>query len=80
MAAGVRLTFPSGVVKIGHHPQTEARTPLVAAKFRLPAAESYGLVRLDAMMNRLWGRRLGLVVAPAGSGKTTLLARVRVDR
>src|SRR6266581_1606852 len=26
-------------------------------------------------MDRLWGRRLGLVVAPAGSGKTTLLAR-----
>ncbi|MGA7913561.1 MAG: AAA family ATPase, partial [Candidatus Dormiibacterota bacterium] len=26
-------------------------------------------------MNRLWGRRLGLVVAPAGSGKTTLMAR-----
>ena len=50
-------------------------TPLVAARLRVPGVESYGLVRLDALMNRLWGRRLGLVVAPAGSGKTTLLAR-----
>jgi DNA-binding SARP family transcriptional activator len=47
----------------------------VAAKVRVPPSQSYGLVRLDALMNRLWGRRLGLVVAPAGSGKTTLMAR-----
>ncbi len=48
---------------------------MVAAKLRVPAADSLGLVRLDSLMSRLWGRRLGLVVAPAGSGKTTLLAR-----
>ena len=55
--------------------EPETSTPLVAAKLRVPAADSYGLVRLDAVMSRLWGRRLGLLVAPAGSGKTTLLAR-----
>lgn len=50
-------------------------TGVVAAKVRIPPAESFALARLDALVNRLWGRRLGLVVAPAGSGKTTLLAR-----
>lgn len=60
---------------VAHSSAPGTRTPLVAAKLRVPAADSYGLVRLDAAMNRLWGRRLGLVVAPAGSGKTTLLAR-----
>lgn len=33
------------------------------------------MVRLDAVMNRVWGKRVALVVAPAGSGKTTLLSR-----
>src|ERR1700674_3497347 len=47
----------------------------VAAKVRAPTPDSYALARLDALMDRFWGRRLGLVVAPAGSGKTTLLAR-----
>jgi DNA-binding SARP family transcriptional activator len=51
------------------------RAPLVAARLRVPTSDSYGVVRLDAIMNRLWGRRLGLLVAPAGSGKTTLMAR-----
>ena len=41
----------------------------------MPTPDSYALARLDALMERFWGRRLGLVVAPAGSGKTTLLAR-----
>lgn len=56
---------------------TNTDTPItvVAAKVRVPRSDSYGLVRLDALMSRLWDRRLGLVVAPAGSGKTTLLAR-----
>jgi ATP/maltotriose-dependent transcriptional regulator MalT len=48
---------------------------VVAAKLRVPASESFGLERLDAMMSRLWGRRLGLVVASAGFGKPTVLAR-----
>lgn len=47
----------------------------VAAKVRVPTPDSYALARLDALVDRCWGRRLGLVVAPAGSGKTTLLAR-----
>jgi len=55
--------------------QPGTRIAVMAAKLRVPASESYGLVRLDALMNRFWGRRLGLVVAPAGSGKTTLLSR-----
>lgn len=55
--------------------KTNSQFPVVAAKVRTPVSDSFGLVRLDALMGRLWGRRLGLVVAPAGSGKTTLLAR-----
>ena len=47
----------------------------VAAKVRMPTPDSHAVARLDALMERFWGRRLGLVVAPAGSGKTTLLAR-----
>jgi ATP/maltotriose-dependent transcriptional regulator MalT len=56
---------------------TKVNIPIraVAAKVRVPTPESYALARLDALMERCWGRRLGLVVAPAGSGKTTLLAR-----
>jgi len=49
--------------------------PVVAAKLRIPPSDCYGLMRLDSLMNRLWGRRLGLLIAPAGSGKTTLLSR-----
>jgi DNA-binding SARP family transcriptional activator len=54
---------------------TGVRVPVVPAKLRIPPSDCYGLLRLDAMMNRLWGRRLGLLIAPAGSGKTTLLSR-----
>lgn len=54
---------------------SDAPAAVVAAKVRIPAADSFALARLDALMNRLWTQRLGLVVAPAGSGKTTLLAR-----
>lgn len=49
--------------------------PVVAAKLRIPPSDCHGLMRLDALMGRLWGRRLGLLIAPAGSGKTTLLSR-----
>lgn len=52
-----------------------APTAIVSAKVRIPPVDAYALARLDSLVNRLWGRRLGLVVAPAGSGKTTLLAR-----
>ena len=52
-----------------------AQIPVVAAKLRVPGTPSYGLVRLEAVMSRLWGRKVALVVAPAGSGKTTLLSR-----
>lgn len=62
-------------LQTGADTQPGMRIPVLAAKLRVPASESFGLVRLDALMNRFWGRRLGLVVAPAGSGKTTLLSR-----
>jgi DNA-binding SARP family transcriptional activator len=55
--------------------QAGAQISVVAAKLRIPTYESYALVRLDAVMDRLWGGRVALVVAPAGSGKTTLLSR-----
>jgi DNA-binding SARP family transcriptional activator len=67
--------LPRFEVKIGQGADAGTRIPVVAAKLRVPAADSYGLARLDVLMGRLWGRRLGLVVAPAGAGKTTLIAR-----
>ncbi|HEX5015944.1 MAG TPA: BTAD domain-containing putative transcriptional regulator [Candidatus Limnocylindrales bacterium] len=50
------------------------RTPVVAAKVRVPPAAALPRERLQALLDTVWERRLGLVVAPAGSGKTTLLA------
>jgi DNA-binding SARP family transcriptional activator len=55
--------------------KTSGQVRAVAAKVRVPTPDSYGLARLDALMEHLWRRRLGLVVGPAGSGKTTVLAR-----
>jgi hypothetical protein len=48
---------------------------VLSAKLRAPRSDALPRERLDALLNGLWRRRLGLVVAPAGSGKTTLLAR-----
>lgn len=45
----------------------------------MPQLSSHSVARLDALMARLWGRRLGLVVAPAGSGKTTLVTRFALN-
>src|SRR5262245_51284922 len=53
----------------------DRRSPLVAAKLRASTAPSLARERLDAVLDRLWDHRLGLVVAPAGSGKTTLVAQ-----
>ena len=46
----------------------------MAAKVRVPPAAALRRDRLQALLETVWQRRLGVVVAPAGSGKTTLLA------
>jgi DNA-binding SARP family transcriptional activator len=48
--------------------------PLVTAKVRVPLVTALVRDRLQLLLEGVWNRRLGLVVAPAGSGKTTLLA------
>lgn len=53
----------------------DRRSPLVAAKLRASTSPSLTRERLDAVLDRVWNHRLGLVVAPAGSGKTTLVAQ-----
>jgi DNA-binding SARP family transcriptional activator len=50
------------------------RLQVVAAKIRVPPAAALRRERLQALLETVWQRRLGVVVAPAGSGKTTLLA------
>jgi DNA-binding SARP family transcriptional activator len=40
----------------------------------IPQVPSLARERVDALLNRIWHYRVGLVVAPAGSGKSTLLA------
>ena len=47
---------------------------MVAAKVRVPPAAALTRERLQSLLDAIWERRLGVVVAPAGSGKTTLLA------
>src|SRR5215831_16745631 len=59
----------------GERGETRPASGVLAAKLRAPRAEALPRERLDDLLNGLWSRRLGLVVAPAGSGKTTLLAR-----
>src|SRR5437868_12209450 len=54
---------------------THPRSSVLAAKLRAPRADALPRERLDELLEGLWSRRLGLIVAPAGSGKTTLLAR-----
>ena len=49
-------------------------SPIVAAKVRVPPAAALPRERLQLLLDAIWDRRLGVVVAPAGSGKTTLLA------
>jgi len=46
----------------------------VAAKVRVPPATALPRERLQLLLDSIWSRRLGVVIAPAGSGKTTLLA------
>lgn len=47
---------------------------MVSAKVLIPHLQSLARERVDALLNRIWRYRVGLVVAPAGSGKSTLLA------
>ena len=49
-------------------------SPVVAAKVRVPPATALPRERLQLLLDSIWSRRLGVVIAPAGSGKTTLLA------
>jgi len=48
---------------------------IVPARIRVPTPRGLRRERLLGVLDRLWGRRLALVVAPAGSGKTTLLSQ-----
>ena len=48
---------------------------IVPAKIRVPAPRGLRRERLLGVLDRLWGHRVALVVAPAGSGKTTLLSQ-----
>jgi DNA-binding SARP family transcriptional activator len=52
----------------------EQPLPMLAAKVRVPLVTALVRERLHMLLEGVWNRRLGLVVAPAGSGKTTLLA------
>jgi len=61
---------PAGAVA----PDAGTRSPVVAAKARVPPATALPRERLQGLLETVWTRRLGVVVAPAGSGKTTLLA------
>ena len=74
------MLAPNSVTAVWETSDTEPapsqeRGGILAAKLRVPRADSLPRERLDDLLSRLWTRRLGLVVAPAGSGKTTLLAR-----
>lgn len=52
----------------------EGSATVVSAKVLIPQVHSLPRERVDALLNRIWQYRVGLVVAPAGSGKSTLLA------
>lgn len=52
----------------------EGSATVVSAKVLIPQVNSLARERVDALLDRIWHYRVGLVVAPAGSGKTTLLA------
>ena len=53
---------------------SDSPSPVVAAKVRVPPATALPRERLQLLLDSIWSRRLGVVIAPAGSGKTTLLA------
>src|SRR5262245_52586390 len=75
MGAAKRETaWEAGAGASGPAPPSSG-APVLAAKLRVPRADSLPRERLDDLLRGAWSRRLGLVVAPAGSGKTTLLAR-----
>ena len=59
MVPDVRRTGPAGL----HRP-----------RYGDPEGAALPRERLQALLDTVWQRRLGVVVAPAGSGKTTLLA------
>ncbi len=52
----------------------EGSAAVVSAKVLIPQVQSLARERVDALLERIWQHRVGLVVAPAGSGKSTLLA------
>src|SRR6185312_2356039 len=52
----------------------DSPSPVVGAKVRVPPSTALPRERLQALLDAIWTRRLGIVIAPAGSGKTTLLA------
>ena len=52
----------------------EGSASVVSAKVLIPQVHSLARERVDALLDRIWQYRVGLVVAPAGSGKSTLLA------
>ena len=53
----------------------EGSTVVVSAKVVVPPLHSLARERVDALLERIWQYRVGLVMAPAGSGKSTLLSR-----
>ena len=53
----------------------EGSTAVVSAKVVVPPVHSLARERVDALLERVWQYRVGLVMAPAGSGKSTLLSR-----
>ena len=53
----------------------EGSIAVVSAKVVVPPVHSLARERVDALLERIWQYRVGLVVAPAGSGKSTLLSR-----
>ncbi|HVH64965.1 MAG TPA: BTAD domain-containing putative transcriptional regulator [Candidatus Acidoferrum sp.] len=53
---------------------SDGSAAVVSAKVLIPQVHSLARERVDALLNRIWHYRVGLVVAPAGSGKSTLLA------
>ena len=58
-----------------YRPVEGSRAPrLNVAAVTIPHAEGMSLDRLLALLEGIWDRRVGLIVAPPGAGKTTLLA------
>jgi DNA-binding SARP family transcriptional activator len=57
-----------------------ADLPVMASKVRVPLVALLVRARLNDALDGIWGRRLGLVVAPPGSGKTSLLVQFALSQ